>query len=97
MRKTSCALAVVLCWAAVSSAGEIKGEVKAVSPDDSTITVAVGGKEMTYFVAVIADINVGEAKELKDIKPGTKVVLTTMAGNVNGKDQTVVRAIMSAK
>jgi len=97
MRKILCAAAVVVFSAAVALAGEVKGEVKAVNDDDSTITVTVDGKETTYHVSRFVTVALPGAKELKDVKPGTKVALTMIDGNIDGKDQPVVNAIKAAK
>jgi Cu/Ag efflux protein CusF len=76
---------------------EIKGQVKSVDPDKSTITLAVGDAEKTLNVAPTAKITGLFGKKikkattqdipggLKGVKEGTEVTVTT--ASTDGKDQ----------
>ena len=97
LRIASSALAALALSAGLAPADEIKAVVKAVDADAYSITVTADGKDATYHVALIADVDVNGAKELKDVKPGAKVVLTMIQGNIDGKDQPVVRTIKAQK
>ena len=81
LRQFVAALFVLTLFAALTSAEEVKGKIKGVDADKGTITVAVGDKDRTFDVANDARIGVGKSKDLKDLKAGQSVTLTTESKN----------------
>jgi hypothetical protein len=77
MRKLLCSTVALLFVTGGLLAAEIKGKIKSVDADKSTITVTVGDKDETFTVAQDAKISVGTVKDVKDLKPGANVTLTT--------------------
>ena len=78
MRNLVAAVFVLVLAAGLTLADEVKGKVKSVDADKSTITVTVGDKDQTLSVSKDAKLSLGKKiKELKDIKEGTAVTLVT--------------------
>jgi hypothetical protein len=78
LRKFLCAAFVCLLSVGFALADDVKGKVKSVDPDKSTITVTVDDKDQTLPVSKDVKLSLGKkVKELKDIKVGADVVLTT--------------------
>ncbi len=57
-------------------------KVKKVDTENGNMTVTAHGRDQTLEVASDARISLGQVKELKDIKPGTSVILITTTTNV---------------
>jgi hypothetical protein len=68
---------VLVCG--VARAGDVKGKVKSVNAEKSTILLVIGEKEQTFAVAknVVIEACLGKNITLKDIKPGTFIELIT--------------------
>jgi hypothetical protein len=78
LRNLIAAVFVLVLAAGFTLADEVKGKVKSVDADKSTITVTVGDKDQTLSVSKDAKLSLGKKiKELKDIKEGTAVTLVT--------------------
>jgi hypothetical protein len=78
LRSVFCALGVLVLAAGMTWGDEVKGKVKSVDADKSTITVTVGDKDQTLAVSKDAKLSLGKkVKELKDIKEGTAVTVIT--------------------
>ena len=84
LRPFVAALFVLTLLVGVTVAEEVKGKIKGVDADRGTITVTVGEKDRTFAVAKDAKVGVGKSKDLKDLKAGQSVTLTTESKN--GKD-----------
>ncbi len=77
LRRLLCTMVALLFMTGGLLAAEVKGKVKSVDADKSTITVTVGEKDQTFTVAKDAKVSVGTVKDLKDLKAGANVTLTT--------------------
>jgi hypothetical protein len=78
LRNFVSAVFVLVVAAGFTLADEVKGKVKAVDADKGTITVTVGDKDQTLTVAKDVKLSLGKkVMELKDVKEGTAVTLTT--------------------
>jgi Cu/Ag efflux protein CusF len=77
LRRLVCTMVALLLMTGGLLAAEVKGKVKSVDAATSMITVTVGDKDQTFTVAKDAKVSVGMVKDLKDLKAGASVTLTT--------------------